>query len=110
MVLHVSPAQESYEIGSIVTLTCTATPPPQKYENFTFPLTYQWYSADRGSFSSGSTVTITIASYEQSFGDIYCLIYRSGLLLGKGRITLKIKGKIHEKRLHACLLAVHVYR
>jgi hypothetical protein len=90
--IHALPTQEGYEIGSEVILNCTATPSPQTYENFTFPLRYQWYfPGGRSSYySSSSTTTITINSNEQI---CYCLIYRNigGLLLGQGRKTITTK-------------------
>jgi hypothetical protein len=93
--IHAIPAQEGYEIGSEVILNCTATPSPQTYENFTFPLRYQWYFPDgRSSYSSSSsTITITIDSKEQLVRNYYCLIYRNigGLLLGQGRKTITTK-------------------
>ena len=95
MEIHASPAQESYEIGSQVTLNCTVTPSPLNSEDFTFPVIYRWYSADRGSFFSRSySIRITIAPSEQDSLDYNCLIFRGGHLLGKGRITLNIKGKV----------------
>ena len=98
--VHVSPAQESHEIGSRVTLNCTATPSPQTYENLIFPLTYRWYFPDRGSsYSSGTSIlTTTIEPYDQNLGSYYCLIYRSNHLLGKGKATLNIKGKFFSLR------------
>ena len=95
--IHVSPPQESHEIGSQVTFNCTATPLSQIYQNFTFPLSYRWYFSDlrRSSYSSSTnTLTITIGFYEQSSGNGYCYIYqRSGnILLGQGRQTFNIKG------------------
>ena len=87
--IHVSPTQESYEIGSWITLNCTATPSLQPHDNFIFPVTYRWYSADRGYISSHST----IATYEQDSIDYYCLVHHGGRLLGKKRTTLNIKGE-----------------
>ena len=92
--INVSPPQESHEIGSRVTFNCTATPSSQIYQNFTFPLSYRWYFPDRGSSYSSSTNTFTIGSYEQSSGNVYCLINRgsSNPLLGQGRLTFNVKG------------------
>ena len=97
MEIHISPAQESYEIGSRVTLNCTATPSSQNYENFTFPLRYQWYlSGWLSYFTTSSTRTITVASYGQGIENYYCLIYQyhygSDLLLAQGRTTITTKG------------------
>jgi hypothetical protein len=93
--IHVSPPQESYEIGSQVTLSCLVTPSSQ---NPAFPLRYQWYFPDSGSSYSTSInpLTVTINSYDQSFGSYYCLIYsrNSNLFLGQGRTTLNINGMI----------------
>ena len=93
-----SPSQESHEIGSQVTLNCTATPSPQMHHNFTFPLRYRWYFPDRGSSYSSNTnmLAITVASYEQSYGNCYCLIYsrNSNVLLGQGRTILNIEGML----------------
>ena len=94
--IHISPTQESYEVGSLLTFNCTVTPSPQNYENFTFPLRYLWSFPDRRSSysSTSSTTTITINPYETSFGDCYCLIYRystSGLFLGRERISITTK-------------------
>jgi hypothetical protein len=92
--IRVSPLHDNHEIGSRVTFTCTATPMPQIHRNF--PLRYRWYFIDRGSSysSSTNTLTITMSSHEQSFGNYYCLIYsrNSNLLLGQGRKTLNTKG------------------
>ena len=92
--IQVSPPQESYEIGSQVAFSCTATPSSQIHQNSAFPLRYRWYLPDRGSSYSSSTNTLTINTYDQSFGSYYCLIYsrNSNLLLGQGRTTLNIKG------------------
>ena len=87
--VHVSPAQKGYEVGSQITLNCTATPSPQAYDNFLFPVMYHWYSADRGYISSRSV----IYPYEQDLTDYYCLVYRGGRLLGRERKTLNIKGE-----------------
>ena len=97
--IQVSPAKESHEIGSQVTLNCMVTPSPQKYGNFTLPsyqIRYRWYTTSRGSlpltFGRLKSITITIASYQQSVGEYYCLIYRKGYLLGKGKTTLTVEG------------------
>ena len=91
-----SPAKESYEIGSQVMLNCIATPLPQKYyRNFTFPMTYyQWSSSGEWPLNSGSLISIKTWSYQQGVVEYYCLVYRhrNGLLLGKGRTTLAIEG------------------
>lgn len=99
--IHLSPNQESYEVGSQVKLNCKVTPSPDKYRNFTFPLSYGWYSAVRGGFYSGSTATITIASNDHPIMHFYCLIYRGSILLGKGQTVLNIRG---ESTLILCLL------
>ena len=94
MEIQISPPQESYEIGSQLTINCTATPSPGIYQNFTFPLIYRWYYPGRGlSSSSTNTWTYTITSREQS-GNYYCLIYSSNSnnLLGQRRITLNLEG------------------
>ena len=85
MSVRVSPAQESYEVGSQITLNCTATPSPQAYDNILFPVTYRRHSADGGYTS--------IAPYKQDSTDYYCLAYRGGRLLGREKITLNIKGE-----------------
>ena len=90
--IHVSPSQESLETGSRVTLNCTVTPSSQTQDNFIFPVTYQWYSTDRGYISWNSIVTTTIVPYERDLTDYYCLVYRDSRLLGRRRTTLKIKG------------------
>ena len=93
--IHVSPAKESYEIGSQATLNCIATPLPQKYyRNFTFPVYYRWYSSG-GSFNYfnfGDSASIEIGNHQQSPMKYYCSIYRNGVLLGRGRTTLTIEG------------------
>ena len=91
--IQISPSQESYEIGSQLTINCTATPSPGIYQNFKFPLVYQWYYPDRRSYpSSTNTWTYTISSREQS-GNYYWLIYSSNSnnLLGQPRITLNLE-------------------
>ena len=100
MEIHASPAQESYEIGSQVTLNCTVTPSPLNSEDFIFPATYRWYSADRWSYFSRS-IQITIAPSEQDSIEYYCLIFLGGRLLGKGGITLNIKGRAQSSYIAA---------
>ena len=95
--IHVSPAKESHEIGSQVTLNCTATPSPQKFGNFTLPWTYyRWYSTGRGRlpFAFDNSVTITIVTYKHSVEEYFCLIYRysNGPVLGTGRTTIIAEG------------------
>ena len=94
MEIQISPPQKSYEIGSQLTINCTATPSPGIYQNFTFPLVYRWYYPGRAlSSSSTNTWIYTISSREQS-GNYYCLIYNSDSynLLGQQRIKLNIEG------------------
>ena len=98
--IRVSPFQESHEIGSQVTLNCTVTASPQARDNFVFPVTYQWHSADRGYFSSYSIGTTTIVPYEQDSTDYYCMVYRGGRLLGRRRTTLNIKGEVFTDYIH----------
>ena len=102
--IHISPPQERYEIGSQVTFSCTATS-SSIYPNSGFPLRYRWYLPDRGSSYSSSTNTLTINSYDQSFGSYYCLIYsrNSNHFLGQGRTTLNIKG------IYNCMIMYYTY-
>lgn len=93
--IDVSPTQESHEIGSHVALNCGVAYSPQKYENFTFPLTYRWYSPDvliPFFLRYHKIQRITISSYQQSLIDYYCFIYHRDLLLGVGKTTLSVKG------------------
>ena len=98
--IHASPAKESYEIGSQVTLNCIATPLPQKHYNFTFPvINYQWHSSGRrfiNNYFRGSSISFEIGAHQQTVVEYFCSIYGysifNGRLLGKGRITLTIEG------------------
>ena len=90
--VHVTPKQETYDIGSMVTLNSSATPSPHKYRNYDFPVTYYWYNYNRGSWTtplSHTTFTIPLSHS----GDHYCSIYRNGLFLGTGLTSLHIRSK-----------------
>ena len=84
------PEQQSYAIGSQVTLNCTVN-------SRDHDITYRWYSASlRGGYTSGRTRTITIPAYYLNSVDYYCQIFNSGRLLGTQRITLDIKGNTYS--------------
>ena len=78
------PDEESYEIGSRVTLTCSAEPiPPIYYGNLTLPLTYQWYStAGSTSISTSNSTTVILTTSHLSSTDYFCHVYIRSLLLG----------------------------
>ena len=79
------PEQQSYAIGSRVTLNCSVN-------SRDHDITYRWYSL--GGYTSGRTTTTTIQPYYLNSVDYYCQIFNSsnGRLLGTQRLTLDIKG------------------
>ena len=86
-----TPEQETYDIGSRVTLNCTATPSPHKYRNYDFPVSYRW-NGSQITPSNASYTTIIVVSLSNS-EDHYCSIYRKDLLIGTGLTTLHVKSK-----------------
>ena len=92
--IYASPERESYDIGSRVSLNCTATPSPHKYRNYDFPLTYYWYDLNGGHWTTSSShTTFTVQLQYGSIDHVYCSIYRNGLLLGSGQKTLHVRSK-----------------
>ena len=83
------PEQQSYAIGSLVTLNCTVN-------SRDHDITYRWYSL-RGGYYSGRTRTITIQPYYMNSVDYYCQISNRGHLLGMQRITLDIQGNTFSR-------------
>ena len=83
--------QESYDIGSQVTLNCTISPTPVSEAS---SIVYQWYSSvPYLSSSPQSARTITVGVRHPDSADYYCQPLHNGRLLGTGKITLKVKGK-----------------
>ena len=97
VIVSVLPIQESYEIGSQVTLKCIA---PQTYGNFVLPqFYYRWSSITRQGYffhsysSTGSnSYFFTISKSHPKSADYHCDIYRNGQFLGSGKTTVIIKG------------------
>ena len=97
--MELLPAQESYEIGTQVTLRCILPPSLQK-----FPLkTIRWGTtvpAVRFGYDpSRSNTSFVIPAHHPTSANYYCFVngedhyyYDGGTILGTGRITLKIKG------------------
>ena len=90
--IEIFPAQESYEIGTQVTLRCT---PPPSFHWRSPRIT--WRSTSTTRFYYGSNFTFVIPSHYPNLVNYYCFVYGGrfyfkNVLLGRGKVTLKIKG------------------
>ena len=91
-----SPVQESYEMGSQVTLKCIAL---RLYGNYVLPRSYYRLFTKRigniyNTYSStgSATYSFTIPTTHPKSEDYHCDIYRNGQLLGSGKTTITVKG------------------
>lgn len=99
--VSVSPVQESYEIGSRMTLRCIA---PRIYGNFVLPqFYYRLFSSRRqrniyNTYSStgSATYSFTIPTTHPKSADYHCNVYYRNQLLGSGKTVIRIKGSIHN--------------
>ena len=90
--IEVFPAQESYKIGTQVTLRCSLPP----LFHWKSPRII-WKSAPTVRFYLGSNITTVIPAHSPTLVNYYCFVYGgrfyfNHILLGRGRVTLKIKG------------------
>lgn len=98
VIVSVTPVQETYEIGSQVTLECKA---PQSYGNFTgLEFNYRWSStANRGYIrnaytSNGSdTYSFVVPTTHPRSAYYHCDIYRNDQFLASGNTSLTVKGE-----------------
>ena len=94
--VEVFPAQESYEIGTKVTLRCI--PPPSFHRRSP---DFHWRSNPAVGilFTRGSNISFVIPAHSPALVNCYCSVhggqYPFHYLLGRGRTTLKIKGIVY---------------
>ena len=93
--VEVFPAQESYEIGTKVTLRCI--PPPSFHWRSPY---FRWHSTPAvGIPFARSNISFVIPAHSPALVNCYCSVHGGRhpfhYLLGRGRTTLKIKGIVY---------------
>ena len=94
--VEAQPAQESFSIGSKVTLHCRVSPTPVQ------PVTYQWRNTVPGATitqtsTSLPNATTVIQPSHPTYGHYYCNVHRYGAAstLGTGVIRIEVESELH---------------
>lgn len=94
MTVDVHPPQDTYMVGSVVTLLCNVSPAPVE------PFTYNWRTTvpDASMAHARDTslnVTVTIQPSHSKYGYYYCTVSQMKNTIATGVAKIEVKG---EKR------------